>query len=37
MVRQALSQAGNNQTKAAKLLHLSRDQLRYRMERYGLL
>jgi DNA-binding NtrC family response regulator len=37
LVRQALSQAGNNQTKAAKLLHLSRDQLRYRMDRYGLL
>jgi len=36
-VRKALSQAGNNQTKAAKLLHLSRDQLRYRLERYGLL
>jgi two-component system response regulator AtoC len=36
-VRQALAQTGNNQTKAAKLLHLSRDQLRYRMERYGLL
>jgi DNA-binding NtrC family response regulator len=37
LVRQALTQAGNNQTKAAKLLHLSRDQLRYRMDRYGLL
>jgi DNA-binding NtrC family response regulator len=37
LVRQALAQTGNNQTKAAKLLHLSRDQLRYRMERYGLL
>ncbi|MBX3395532.1 MAG: sigma-54-dependent Fis family transcriptional regulator [Phycisphaerae bacterium] len=36
-VRKALSETGNNQTKAAKLLHLSRDQLRYRMERYGLL
>lgn len=36
-VRQALAQTKNNQTKAAKLLHLSRDQLRYRMERYGLL
>ncbi|MFH1418626.1 MAG: sigma-54 dependent transcriptional regulator [Planctomycetota bacterium] len=37
LVRQALVQTGDNQTKAAKLLHLSRDQLRYRMERYGLL
>ncbi|HVP10671.1 MAG TPA: sigma-54 dependent transcriptional regulator [Phycisphaerae bacterium] len=37
LVRQALAQTGDNQTKAAKLLHLSRDQLRYRMERYGLL
>ncbi len=36
LVRKALAQTGNNQTKAAKLLHLSRDQLRYRMERYGL-
>jgi len=36
-VRKALCQTNNNQTKAAKLLHLSRDQLRYRMERYGLL
>ncbi len=36
LVRQALEQANNNQTRAAKLLHLSRDQLRYRMERYGL-
>ncbi len=37
LVRQALTQTGNNQTQAAKLLHLSRDQLRYRMERYRLL
>ncbi|MFQ5429037.1 MAG: sigma-54-dependent transcriptional regulator [Phycisphaerae bacterium] len=37
LVRKALAQTGNNQTKAAKLLHLSRDQLRYRMERYGLI
>ncbi|MCB9853581.1 MAG: sigma-54-dependent Fis family transcriptional regulator [Phycisphaerales bacterium] len=37
LVRRALEQTDNNQTKAAKLLHLSRDQLRYRMERYGLL
>lgn len=37
LVKQALAQTGNNQTKAAKLLQLSRDQLRYRMERYNLL
>lgn len=37
LVRQALALTNSNQTKAAKLLHLSRDQLRYRMERYGLL
>lgn len=37
LVRKALEQTDNNQTKAAKLLRLSRDQLRYRMERYGLL
>lgn len=36
LVRQALARAENNQTKAAKLLRLSRDQLRYRMARYGL-
>ena len=36
LVRKALAQTGNNQTQAAKLLQLSRDQLRYRMERYGL-
>ncbi len=35
LVRDALQQSGNNQTKAAKLLGISRDQLRYRMERYG--
>ncbi|MCG8406199.1 MAG: sigma-54 dependent transcriptional regulator [Phycisphaerales bacterium] len=36
LVRQALARTGNNQTQAAKLLHLSRDQLRYRMERFGI-
>ncbi len=36
-VRQALQRTDNNQTKAAKLLHLSRDQLRYRMDKIGLL
>ncbi len=37
LVRQALDRTTGNQTKAAKLLHLSRDQLRYRMEKLGLL
>ena len=37
LVRQALQRTTNNQTKAAKLLGLSRDQLRYRMEKLGLL
>ncbi len=37
LVRKALEQTDNNQTRAAKLLRLSRDQLRYRMERYGML
>jgi DNA-binding NtrC family response regulator len=37
LVRQALAHSANNQSKAAKLLHLSRDQLRSRMVRYGLL
>lgn len=37
LVRQALAMTDNNQTRAAKLLHLTRDQLRYRMDQYGLL
>jgi len=37
LVRRALAQSDYNQTKAAQLLHLTRDQFRYRMERYGLL
>jgi two-component system response regulator AtoC len=37
LVRQALQRTGGNQTRAAKLLTLSRDQLRYRMQKYGLL
>jgi len=37
LVRQAMSRAGNNQTKAAKLLSMSRDSLRYRLEKLGLL
>ncbi|MHC4830360.1 MAG: sigma-54-dependent transcriptional regulator [Planctomycetota bacterium] len=37
LVRQALARTGGNQSQAARLLDLSRDQLRYRMERMGLL
>ncbi len=33
LVRQALERSGGNQTKAAELLNISRDQLRYRMKR----
>jgi len=37
LVRQALARTHNNQTQAAKLLHLSRDAFRYRLEKLGLL
>ncbi len=37
LVRQALARASNNQTQAAKLLRLSRDAFRYRLEKLGLL
>jgi DNA-binding NtrC family response regulator len=33
MVRQALKRSGGNQTRAAELLDISRDQLRYRMKK----
>ncbi len=36
LIRQALERTGNNQTKAAKLLNLSRDAFRYRLEKLGL-
>lgn len=36
LVEQALTESGGNQTKAAKLLHLSRDTLRYRLKKFGL-
>ena len=36
LVVQALERSAGNQTKAATLLGLSRDQLRYRMEKHGL-
>ena len=37
LIRQALARTDNNQTQAAKLLNLSRDALRYRLEKLGLL
>lgn len=37
LIRQALARTKNNQTQAAKLLNLSRDALRYRLEKLGLL
>jgi DNA-binding NtrC family response regulator len=36
LVEQALRDSGGNQTKAAKLLGLSRDTLRYRLKKFGL-
>lgn len=36
LVAQALRRAGGNQTKAAGLLGLNRDQIRYRIEKFGL-
>ncbi|MDH3520230.1 MAG: helix-turn-helix domain-containing protein [Myxococcales bacterium] len=36
LIVQALKRAENNQTKAAKLLDLSYDSLRYRIKKYGL-
>ena len=36
LVVQALRRTGGNQTQAAKLLHLNRDQIRYRIEKFGL-
>jgi len=33
---QALERAGGNQTKAALLLGINRDQVRYRLEKFGL-
>ena len=37
LIRQSLARVDNNQTQAAKLLGLSRDALRYRVEKLGLL
>jgi len=36
LVMQALERSGGNQTKAATLLGLNRDQIRYRIEKFGL-
>jgi len=36
LIEQALAQNGGNQVRAAKLLGLSRDAFRYRMQKYGL-
>jgi len=37
LIRQAMQRSDNNQSRAAKLLGLSRDQLRYRLDKMGLL
>jgi DNA-binding NtrC family response regulator len=37
LVKQALERTANNQTKAAKLLNLSRDAFRYRVQKMGLI
>ncbi len=36
LIRQALERTGGNRTQAARLLGLSRDQLRYRIDKHGL-
>ena len=36
LVEQALEAAGGNQTQAARLLGMNRDQIRYRIEKFGL-
>ena len=35
LVRQALKRSSGNQSKAAQLLDMTRDQIRYRLEKYG--
>ena len=37
LLRQALEQTGQNQARAARLLRTSRDRLRYKMKKYGLM
>ncbi|MCX6268386.1 MAG: helix-turn-helix domain-containing protein [Bacteroidetes bacterium] len=36
VIKQALDKAENNQTKASKLLRISRDTLRYKIKKYNL-
>jgi transcriptional regulator with PAS, ATPase and Fis domain len=36
LIEEALAKTGGNQTEAAEMLSISRDQLRYRLEKYGL-
>jgi transcriptional regulator with PAS, ATPase and Fis domain len=36
LIQQALSRAGGNQSKASRLLSITRDTLRYKMKKYGL-
>jgi DNA-binding NtrC family response regulator len=36
LIQQALIRAGGNQSKAARLLSITRDTLRYKMKKYGL-
>jgi transcriptional regulator with GAF, ATPase, and Fis domain len=36
LVEQALERSGGNQTRAGALLGLNRDQIRYRIEKFGL-
>jgi len=36
LVRQALERAGGNQTRAASLLGMTRDQIRYRIQKFQL-
>lgn len=37
LIKQALERAGNNQTKAAKLLNITYDSLRYQVKKFGLM
>ncbi len=37
LVEMALQQAGGNQTQAARLLDISRDALRYKLKKFGLI
>ena len=36
LIEMLMKQAGGNQTRAGQLLRLSRDQIRYRIEKFGL-